>query len=215
MKRLALGGFAVLVLVAVAALVITSRSSSEARGPARTAPPEAQRLEPSGDPGGADPAGERPRLDAEQPAGEGAPALAELTAPREYVRDDGIAVRDHRSGDKAPNLTKQIARPRKAQRIDAALMVSVKNAVRPHVTACTDQLPDDAFGADPRVQGEVIVSIADDQVRIDKLNLQLNDVRDDGLTDCVRQAVAGVSVPSDGHESLEAYTLTLPFRIRR
>lgn len=214
MKRLALGGFAVLVIAAVVMLVLSSRSDSEALG---APPPVPEQPRPAADRTGAGDRGagaERPRLD-DEPAAADAPALAPMTEPREYVRDDGIVVRDHRAGDEEPNLTRQIARPRKAQRIEPELLVTIKNAVRPHITACTDRLPDDAFGADPRVQGEVIVGIEDDQVSIKKLNLQLNDVRDDGLTDCVRQAVSAVTVPAAGHAALEAYTLTLPFRVRR
>jgi hypothetical protein len=215
MKRLALGGFALLVTAAVALLVLSSRSDSTALG---APPPAPEQPRPAADHAGDDrPAGagaERPRL-ADEPAAADTPALPALTEPREYVRDDGIVVRDHRAGDQEPDLTKQIARPRKAQRIEPELLVTIKNAVRPHVTACTDRLPADAFGADPRVQGEVIVAIEDDQVSITKLNLQLDDVRDDGLTDCVRQAVSAVTVPAGGHAPLDAYTLTLPFRVRR
>ena len=135
-----------------------------------------------------------------------------------YYRDDGTVVRDHRGGDRAPLDKGATSRPRGLRQVDPETIVAVRNAVRPHVNRCADAVGDSALGEAPRIQGEVHLSIKDNQLMIDGVDVQLRDI-DEGsapdLIECVKTAVGNIALDATGHPDVDDYILTLPFDVRR
>lgn len=137
---------------------------------------------------------------------------------REYVRDDGTLVRDHRTGIKAPDFTPQTLRAPGVRKVPPEVIVAVRNAMRPIVRKCADNLNTQEFGEQPRLQSQVTISIFEGRLSIDDVFLYVADVADsdvDMITTCIKTPMEQLLLPAAGQEELSEYVLTLPFRLRR
>lgn len=215
MNRYALTALALVVLAGVIALVISLRSDdSKAEPTGKT--PGASASEPPARADDGPPLRIAERGD--KPSIEMGDNDVVVEDDKIYYRDDGTMVRDHRGGDTAPLDKGTTARPRGLRKVDAETIVSVRHAIRPHVNGCARSLPADALGDDPRVQSVVKLSIKDNQLTIDDLDMQLRDI-DDGasadLLDCIRAGVSDLALDATGHPDVDNYTLTLPYDVKR
>jgi hypothetical protein len=138
--------------------------------------------------------------------------------PRVYVREDGVLVRDHRSGN-PPMRTAPIRRPRRnLGAVEPTTVIAVRNAMRPIVYRCTAEIPAAGMEADPRLQGEVVISIAAEYLTVDDVKVQIAHVQgaaESKLRDCVVQGVSKIAFDVPGATAVTDYTLTLPFRLRQ
>jgi hypothetical protein len=215
MNRYLITGLAVAVLAGVIALVISLRSDESEAEPNGKAPVKAKAKSdprPSGDPEiRVAERGEKPSVD----IGDSDVVVSD---DKIYYRDDGTMVRDHRGGDR-PQMDKGVTeRPRGMRKVDAETIVSVRHAIRPHVNGCATSLGDDAFGDDPAVQGVVKLSIKDNQLSVDEMDMQLRGI-DEGsgaeLIDCIRGGISDLTLDATGHPDVDSYTLTLPYDLKR
>ena len=110
MKRYGLLGLAAAVIAGLVVLVVMLRADSQATAlrerPAPSEKPPATAIEPEREGRSLQP------IVADEPATEDEAAREQAGDPtvRRYVRPDGIIVRDHRSGDREPDLTRAITR---------------------------------------------------------------------------------------------------------
>lgn len=182
---------------------------------------------PAGDPAaGASDLAQRPRpqLPATAQAGGALPSILDVDTdagakgPRVYVREDGVLIRDHRA--RASMMTSsELVRPKTAPvKMEPTTIVAVRNAMRPIVFRCAEAIPAASMGADPRLQGEVMVSIAEGNLSVDDAVVKIVDV-DEGaaapMRDCVVQGVRDIHLATPEAAAVTRTTLTLPFRLRR
>lgn len=138
--------------------------------------------------------------------------------PRVYVSESGTLVRDHRQRAGLSEIRGSPRRPGAVRKIDPLVVVAVRNAMRPIVHRCAGDVADGSFGAEPRLQGEVVISVAAGNLTVDEVLVKTLDVAEeaaDGVRDCVIQGMLDMTLPAEGQPDLSRHTLTLPFRLRR
>jgi hypothetical protein len=157
----------------------------------------------------------RPTLPAS--AADTEPAAAR-PAPRVYVRDDGVMVRDHRTRDAPPMMSSTAIRPRRTvTKIAPSTVLAVRNAMRPIVHECWGETPT-STNADPRLQSQVVISISDTHLTIDDVRASTRDLDEPAATAlraCVVQRIKPFTLVIPGGSDVVGHTLTLPFRLRR
>lgn len=137
--------------------------------------------------------------------------------PRVYVREDGVLIRDHRARSTMMS-TNELTRPKtEPVKVEPTTIIAVRNAMRPIVFRCAEAIPAESMGQDPRLQGEVMVSIAAGKLSVDDTVVKIVDV-DEGavarMRDCVVQGVRDIHLATPEAADLTRTTLTLPFRLR-
>jgi hypothetical protein len=146
---------------------------------------------------------------------DGAPAAG----PRVYVRDDGALVRDHRTRDAPPMMSGTVRRPqRDVVKVEPTTVVAVRNAMRPIVYRCSAETPETSLGAEPRLQGRVVISITDGSLGVDDVVITAVDVQEPAasqLRECVSQDLKLVTLGIPGAADVTGHALTLPFRLRQ
>ena len=144
---------------------------------------------------------------------------ARAAAPRVYVRDDGVLVRDHRTRDAPPMSSGMIRRPQHTvTKVDPTTVIAVRNTMRPIVYQCSAEVPETSMGEKARLQGEVVISIADKSLSVDKVVIRVADVQEPAasrLRECVLQDMKLVTLAVPGGADVTGHPLTLPFRLRQ
>lgn len=139
--------------------------------------------------------------------------------PRVYVREDGALVRDHRKRNTLPMSSTPVSRPRRTvTTVDPTTVIAVRNAMRPIVYGCARETPATSMGAEPRLQGVVVISIAASKLTIDDVEVSTVDLDEPAagqLRDCVTQSVKPLALTIPGSADVAGHTLTLPFRLRQ
>jgi hypothetical protein len=142
-----------------------------------------------------------------------------VRTPRVYVRDDGVMVRDYRTRDAPPMTSGTIRRPQRGVvKVEPTTVVAVRNAMRPIVYRCKGETPEASMDAQPRIQGEVVISIAKEHLTVDDVTIQVADVQEPAasqLRECVLQDVKRITLTIPGAADVAGHTLTLPFRLRQ
>jgi hypothetical protein len=194
--------------------------ASQAAG--NTAPPSAAAEDPA--PGATDP-GPRPQLPAAEPRAAGelpsildGDADAGTTGPRVYEREDGVLVRDHRARATMMD-TSELVRPKSGTaKVESATIIAVRNAMRPIVTRCAEAIPTGSLGENPRLQGEVMISIAEGKLSVADAVIKVVEVEESAaapMRDCVVQSVRAIQLATPDAANVTRTILTLPFRLRR
>lgn len=205
-------------LAGLLGLVLLWRASQAAGETA----PETQADDPAA--GASDSSRPRPQLQATAEASGELPSLLDVDTdagakgPRVYVRDDGVLIRDHRARSTMMS-TNELTRPNTAPvKVEPTTIIAVRNAMRPIVFRCAEAIPAESMGEDPRLQGEVMVSIAAGNLSVDDTVVKIVDV-DEGavapMRDCVVQGVRDIHLATPEAADITRTTLTLPFRLRR
>ena len=148
----------------------------------------------------------------------GTEPASERAAPRVYVRDDGVLVRDHRTRAAPPMTSSTVTRPQRAvTKVAPTTVLAVRNAMRPIVHQCWGDTPTGA-NTDPRLQTQVVISIADTHLTIDDVQASTRDLDEPVAGEvraCVMQRMKLVTLEIPGAGDVVGHTLTLPFRLRR
>ncbi len=138
--------------------------------------------------------------------------------PRVYVREDGVLIRDHRARATMMSSS-ELVRPKTGPaKMEPTTIIAVRNAMRPIVFRCAEAIPAASMGEEPRLQGEVMVSIAGGNLRVDDAVMKLADVEESAaapMRDCVVQGVKDIHLAAPEAADVTRTTLTLPFRLRR
>lgn len=207
-------------LAGLVGLVLLWRASQAA---GNTAPPSAVAEDPTS--GASDP-GPRPQLPATEPRAAGElPSILDVdsdagaTGPRVYAREDGVLVRDHRARATMMD-TSELVRPKPpgTAKVESAAIIAVRNAMRPIVTRCAEAIPADSLGGNPRLQGEVMISIAEGKLSVDDAVAKVVEVEESAaapMRDCVVQGVRAIQLATPDAANVTRTILTLPFRLRR
>ena len=154
------------------------------------------------------------------------PALPTVTAtergsapagdpPKEYFLD-GKRVRDHRKGEHAPIDIPPNVHPPEGRRIKPQLTGALADQVRRVMTECRQSVPPEAMGASPRLEGQIVIAIKDQQATITKSTIQLRDVVGAALEptkQCIEQKSLGLAAATE-EEDLESYSINLTFAFR-
>jgi hypothetical protein len=139
--------------------------------------------------------------------------------PRVYVRDDGVLVRDHRRRPGPPMASGPVSRPqRTVVKVAPTTVIAVRQAMRPIVYGCSAETPAGSMGAEPRVQGVVVISIAASKLTIDDIEVSTRDLEEPAasqLRDCVTQGVKPLTLTIPDSTDVTGHTLTMPFRLRQ
>lgn len=220
MKRFALvGSVLVIAIAALIMLVMGTQSDSRAKSSDSGTDHRTQTSSPASkqDP---EPTGEtrtRPELPASS-------SHTEQVEPgkspyREFVRDDGTLVRDHRAGNQEPNVSApRIEPPQVPRKAKPEAIIAVRNAMRPIVHKCAEQLDANGFGEHPRLNGTITISIVSGKLSVDRAVIQVADVAPgdaDVMVNCVTEPMEQLSLAIQGHDDLVRHDLHMPFRLGR
>lgn len=203
---LALG--AAVVLAAVIGLVVVLR-----RGDDASAKPASVDQKPSG--------GEhdQPGINLPQTPSSGQPRPAERAGSGSAVSDymiGGVHVRDHRSGDHAPLDIPPAIHPPEGRKISSQLTADIAQKLRAMTTECAGSVPPEARGATPRLDGEILIAIKDQQATVTSATFQVRDVAGAAagpVKQCMEQKTVGVATPSGNEPDVQGYAITLSLRV--
>lgn len=201
-----------LVVAAVVVVGIAVWSLLRARKP--DAPPAPQ-------PGSATPTSERisgsatvtpaPSL----PGSSGEARLADPGSGSDYMIGD-VHVHDHRSGSNAPmDVPPNIHAPN-TRELPATLTQDVAQKVRAVLADCAKDVPKDARGDHPRLEGQLIVSIKDHTLSITSATMQLRDLSNDAAAatkQCVETHAVGLQTRAEDQDDVDNYSIGVTFAV--
>ncbi len=129
---------------------------------------------------------------------------------------NGVRVRDHRRDRSKPIAIPTRPPPAHARKIPPTLTREISNRILPIVRECASQVPPEARGVKPRVQGEVVIAIKGQQVQITQATIEISDVVGASLEpakQCIQQKALGVTVPAAEESDLEDYPIRLSYTL--
>jgi hypothetical protein len=136
--------------------------------------------------------------------------------PRDYMVGD-IRVRDHRDGDQKPLDIPPNVHPAEGRSIPSTLTHEISGKVLDVLKTCAADLPKDARGAKPRLEGQIEISIKSGKTSINKATMQPRDVTEgpalDALKSCMEQKSVGIQNNAPDQDDLDAYTINLSYAI--
>jgi hypothetical protein len=196
-----------LVLAAVIALYVLSRTGDDAAVTSDSTGPKFTEADP-GKPG----SGLRP-IQPSQPSLPVPPGSGSTS--RDYVIG-GVHVRDHRAGDHAPLDIPPAVHPPQGRRIPSQLTYDLTQRLRGVVNECAASASSEGRGARARVEGEIMIAIKNRQATVTSATFQLRDAGaalDAQVKVCLEQHAVGVAAPSGDEPELENYGITLSLRL--
>lgn len=136
------------------------------------------------------------------------------SAARDYMIG-GVRVRDHRSGDHPLVSMPPSIHPLHGRKIPSELTYALTQRLRGVVNECAANVPPEARGAKPGIDGEIMIAIKDQQATVTSATFQLRDVAasEAPVKECVEQKAVGVAAPSGGEADVENYAITLSLRL--
>lgn len=149
------------------------------------------------------------------PGGSGGARLGDEGSATEYVVGD-VRVRDHRGGSNAPLDVPPNVHPPGARKIPSSLTAAVAQQVRAVLADCTKDVPRDARGPHPRVEGQLIVTIKDHKMSVTSATMQLRDMPADSLDatrQCVEQHSVGLEAQAPDQDDLDNYSIGVTFAV--
>jgi hypothetical protein len=133
----------------------------------------------------------------------------------EYMVGD-VMIRDHRSGSNAPiDIPPNIHRPNTRQ-LPSTLTAQVAQQIRGVLVDCAKDLPKEARGEHPRLEGTINVSIKDRKLTVTSAAYQLRDVTGDAVEttkSCVEQKSVGLSTAASDQEDIDNYSIGITFAV--
>ncbi len=134
---------------------------------------------------------------------------------REYVID-GKIIRDHRKGNHpTPDLPPSF-HPPNAHRVAATVTRDISTQVRQAIRECTADLPPEARGAKPKLEGQVTIGITAGQVSVTKATMQLRDVvgaAQEPVRACIEQKAATITAAAPDEPDLTDYSINLSLTV--
>jgi len=149
------------------------------------------------------------------PGGSGEARLPEPGSGSEYVIGD-VRVRDHRAGSNAPmDIPPNIHAPN-TRTLPSALVQDVAQKVRVVLADCAKDVPKDARGEHPRLEGQVVVSIKDHKLSVTGATMQLRDMPADTVDatkQCVETHSVGLETAASDQDDLDKYSIGVTFAV--
>jgi hypothetical protein len=133
----------------------------------------------------------------------------------EYMIGD-VRVRDHRSGDNAPmDLPPNIHRPN-TRELPSSLTAQVAQQIRVVLADCVKDLPREARGEHPRLEGTLGVAIKDHKLSVTSAAYQLRDVTGDAVEatkSCITQKSVGLQTAASDQDDIDNYSIGITFAV--
>jgi len=134
----------------------------------------------------------------------------------EYMVGD-VRIRDHRSGSNAKiDIPPNIHRPN-TRELPSTLTHAISQQVRGVLADCAkDNLPKDARGEHPRLEGTLVVGIKDHVLSVTAATVQLRDATGDAVAatkQCVEQKTVGLTTPATDQDDLDNYSIGVTFAV--
>jgi hypothetical protein len=161
----------------------------------------------------------RPGIKVTQTPSSGHPRPAELAGSGSAVSEymiGGVHVRDHRSGDHAPLDLPPAIHPPEGRKISSRLTSDIAQKLRAVTTECAASVPSEARGATPRLDGEILIAIKNQQATVTSAVFQVRDVAGGStgpVKECMEQKTVGVATPSGDEPDVQGYAITLSLRL--
>lgn len=155
-----------------------------------------------------------PRLPSSDPASRDTPSEGSAT---EYMVGD-VRIRDHRSGSNAKiDIPPNIHRPN-TRELPSTLTHAISQQLRGVVAACAkDNLPTEARGAHPRLEGTLVVGIKDHVLTVNAATVQLRDATGADAAaatkQCVEQKSVGLATAAPDQDDLDNYSIGVTFAV--
>lgn len=115
--------------------------------------------------------------------------------------------------------TRPVARPQRAvSKVQPSTVLAVRGAMRPIVHRCQAEVAAASIGAQPRVESDVVISIASTTLTVDDVSITTHDLEEpaaSALRDCVVQGVKAIELSVPGSVDVAGHALRLPFRLRQ
>ena len=206
-NALLIGGLVVVALVIALVFAIKNDSTpaeatSSSTTPSGSATPPPRTSAPSVTPGLP---GAAPQL----------PQVGSGEHPKDYVVGD-IRVRDHREGDNKPLDIPPNVHPAEGPAIPSTLTHEIAQKVKAVVYECVKAIPSDARGDKPRVEGQIMISIKDNNVTITKSTMQLRNVTGESVEptkQCMESKSVGITNPGAGQPNIDGYSINVSYAI--
>jgi len=211
MTRAVLISFGALVLIGgiVLAILVAKGEKSESNAAVTTTTGQ------GGGGGGTSP-GQMTRTGPSLPGGQVAIQNTDPNHPRDYMVGD-VHVRDHREGVQAPLDIPPNVHPAEGRVIPSTLTAAISSKVLDVLKGCATDLPKDARGAKPRLEGQIEISIKSGKTTINKAIAQPRDVTEgpafDALKSCMEQKSIGIQNSAPDQEDLDSYTINISYAI--
>jgi hypothetical protein len=209
-RALALGAIAIAVVFSIVvlwfALGSDARDTTDAKDVRTTDVPKITQADPGNTP---EPARTRVSGTGTRDAPPRAPAT-------DYMVGGAARIRDHRSGARTEDAVPAPIHPPGSRKIPSQLTSAIAQQVRAVMTECAASLPAHARGADPRLEGTIAIAIKDQRATVTRAAVQLRDVSADAaqpIAQCIEQKSVGVATSAGDEADLEAYSITLAFRL--
>lgn len=135
--------------------------------------------------------------------------------PKDYMIGD-IHVRDHRTGDNKPLDLPPNIHPAEHRELPSTLTHDISQQVKKLVWQCGADVPKDARGTKPRVDGQLTVSIKDHTLNLTTIATQVRDVDGpaaDALKQCVEQKSVGLTAAAADQADITDYGIGITFAI--
>jgi hypothetical protein len=149
------------------------------------------------------------------PSSSGEGRLPEPGSGNDYAIGD-VQIHDHRSGSNAPmDIPPNIHAPN-TRALPATLTQDVAQKVRVVLADCAKDVPKDARGDHPRLEGQILVSIKDHKLSITSATMQLRDLSNDAAAatkQCVETHTVGLETAAQDQDDIDNYSIGVTFAV--
>ena len=142
------------------------------------------------------------------------PALGSDPATEYRVGD--VQIRDHRGGDVVPRDIPPNIHPPDTRELPSTLTHAISQKVRQVMMECVADLPREARGPQPRLEGQILVSIKEKRLTLVESTMQLRDVVGAALEpvrQCIQTRSVGLDTPAADQADIEKYSIQITFAI--
>lgn len=133
----------------------------------------------------------------------------------EYMVGD-VQIRDHRSGSNAKmDVPPNVHRPN-TRELPSSLTADVAQKIRGVLADCAKDLPKEARGDHPRLEGTVFVAIKDHKLTVTSAAYQLRDVTGDAVDatkSCIEQKSVGLETTASDQDDIDNYSIGVTFAV--
>ena len=157
-----------------------------------------------------------PHLPALPAAGSGSDEpVREGSDPRSYTVG-GVAIRDHREGDVKPlDMSPNLHAP-DSRRLASTVVALITSKVKAALYQCAADIPREARGEHPKLEGQITVSIKEHVLTIDKTEAHVRDIVGAAVEPtqrCIEQRAQGLAVDAPDEADVAAYTISMSYLI--
>jgi hypothetical protein len=154
-------------------------------------------------------------LPAALPAAGSDQVVREGSDPRDYVVG-GVAIRDHRDGEVKPlDMTPNLHAP-DSRRLAPTVVALITGKVKAALYQCANDIPREARGEQPKLEGQITVSIKAHVLTIDRAEAHVRDIVGAAVEptqQCVEQRAKGLTVDTPEEADVAVYTISMSYLI--